>query len=187
MASSNCPNSGRRWSINASSASSACARVTGQPKVCRVPGWLSNCVLTSVMTCCVVVSGSNRVGGGTFCGPALPKDSRLSASKFHWPPTGSFPSIRMPYFLRSSRYQYSSLSCLRPSAWAANSRTVLKKWVSSRRSSGKWCSAATARSACSTRQSPGAVRTNDAGRSCVMAWSSCRASVLRFSASSSWV
>ena len=84
-------------------ACSAWTRVTGQPKLFSVPGWLANVVLTSAITSCVVASGAKRVGGGTFRGPALPKDSRLSASKFHCPPTGSFPSIRMPCRLCSTR------------------------------------------------------------------------------------
>ena len=48
-------------------------------------------------------------------------------------------------------------------AWAANSRTVAKKWRSSRMSSGSALACATALIACSTRQSPGAVITS-AGR-----------------------
>ena len=78
-------------------------------------------------------------------------------------------------------------NCLRPLAWAANSLTVVKKCRSSRTSSGTPVSAATAFSACSTRQSPGIVMTSCAGFSAAMSSRSWAASEPRLCWSSSRV
>ena len=127
------------------------------------PGWDAKRLSTSWMTSWVMRSGLRRSGGGMGGGPSLPKEERFSESKFHSPPTGASPSMRMPCFLRSSRYQYSNRSCLRPLACSKNSRTVEKKYRSSRISS----SMPVCKDSClifsRTRQSPGAVMSKRLG------------------------
>ena len=73
----------------------ACARVTGQPKSSQLPGCDANRVRTSACACCVITSGAKRLGGGTAPGPLRPKLSRLSASKFHCPPSGFVGAPRL--------------------------------------------------------------------------------------------
>ena len=73
--------------MNASSDCRACTRVTGQAKLCNVPGWLAKRVLTRAITCCVVASGANVVRAGTHTGvalgPVLAMNQRLTDGTAH--------------------------------------------------------------------------------------------------------
>ena len=75
--------------MKAASDCSACARVTGQAKLSSRPGVIGEARLHQRQH---LVRDARRARssarGGTAPGPAAPNASRLSASKFHWPPQG---------------------------------------------------------------------------------------------------
>ena len=77
-----------------------CARVTGQAKLSSRPGCAAKRVLTRAITSRVTASGSKQARGGTRPGPSAPKASRLSLSKFHWPPSGASDAPSAPISTR---------------------------------------------------------------------------------------
>ena len=160
---------------------SACSRVTGQAKLSSRPGVAGEARLDQRDHL-----ARDGIGLEAPCAAARrpgrrrrrPRGCRRRSSTGRLRRLVARPSARRGACAARGRSTPCAATC-GPCACAANSRTLQKKWRSSRMSSGRPWPRATALIACSTRQSPGAVITRPAGRRRSMSACNCAARLPR--------